>query len=282
MSIFAGARVCLALDASGVCGARVAPRLRGAEALAWARAPLPVGALVPHPVEPNLIDGEAVRQALSQVAQALDLAAQAPVRLVLPDGLARLVLLDEPRGVARDDFALFRLGPGLPFAAEEAVVGTLAAGRGRLVAGALRRSVGAEYEQAARDSGLVADSVFLAPLVALSSLLRQPPAHDEVALVLGDTSLLLAAFREGRLRVVRTRRRDGHADEPRRLADEAERTATAADLRTPARVGVHGSGARALAATLGLHGHLARVGPAGVAGLPDEAADWAWLAGAAA
>lgn len=282
MALFGGVRVCVALDAGGVRAARVAAGLRGAEALAWARAPLASGALAPHPAERNLADAEAVRQALGHVATALDLHPGTPVRLVLPQGVARPVLLEEPRGVARDDFARFRLGPGLPFAPEEAVVGTLAVGSGRVVACALRRSVGAEYEQVAREAGLVPEGVFLAPLTSLATLLRKPPAHAEVALVLGDAACLLAAFGDGRLRVLRARRRVPSHDESRWLLDEVERTASAAELRGSTRLTLHGPGSQALAATLGLQGRLVQAGVSPVAGLPAEASEWAWLAGAAA
>ncbi len=282
MTLFGGVRVCVALDAGGVRAARVAVGLRGAEALAWTRAPLASGALVPHPAERNLADAEAVRQALSRVATALDVRPGTPVRLVLPEGVARPVLLEEPRGVARHDFALFRLGPGLPFAPEEAVVGTLAVGSGRIVACALRRSVGAEYEQVVREAGLLPDGVFLAPLTSLATLLRKPPAQAEVALVLGDAACLLAAFGDGRLRALRARRRVESHDEPRRLLEEVERTATMAELRGSPRLALHGPGSQSLAAVFGLQGRPVQAGVSPVAGLPAEASEWTWLAGAAA
>lgn len=282
MPIFDASRVCLAFDSTGVCGARVTPRLRGFELRAWARAALPEGALRPGAVERNLTDPDALHQALRSVAAALDLPPQAPVRAVLPDGLARLVLLDEPRGVSAEDFALFRLSPGLPYAPDEAVVGTLAAGRGRRVAAAVRRPVAAEYEAALRAADLAPESVLLAPLLVVGELLRQPPGRDEVAVILGDAALVLAVFREGRLQAVRSRRRDASRDEALRLADEAWRSAQAGGLKEPLRLALFGNEAAALAATLGLQGHLAQVGRLGPAALPAEAADWAWLGGAAA
>lgn len=279
--VFKAPRVCLAFDASGVCGARVAARLRGLELRAFARAPLSAGALRPGAADPNLADSDAVQQALRQVAAALDLAPQSKVRVVLPDGLARLALLEPPAGVAADEFALFRLAPGLPYAPEEAVVGTLPAGPRRVLAAAVRRAVSAEYEALVRGAGLVPEGVFLAPFVTLADLVRRPPAQDAVAVVLGDAALVLAAFRGGRLQLVRSRRRDGARDEPERIGAEARRTATAADLDEPLRVTLYGGGARALAHALGSAGHLAAAGRARAAALPDEAAEWAWLGAAA-
>jgi hypothetical protein len=281
MALFDAARVWLAFDASGVCAARVQPRLRGFELCGWAHAPLPEGALVPSAVEPNLRDPEALQRALRHVAAALDLPAGSRVRVALPDGLTRLVLLDEPQGVSAADFALFRLGPGLPYAPDEAIVGTLDLGHGRAVATALRRTLAAEYENALRAIELVPDGVFLAPLLALSELLRRPAARDEVALVLGDAALLLAAFRDGRLRLVRSRRRDPGRDEAERLGDEVWRTAQAADLRDAPRLSVRGAQSAALAAALGLQGHLAQAVRSANPELPTEVADWAWLGGAA-
>jgi hypothetical protein len=279
--LFGATRVCLAFDASGVCGARVATRLRGLELRAFARAPLPAGALRPGAADANLGDADAVQRALRQVAAALDLAPQSKVRVVLPDGLARLALLEQPSGVASDEFARFRLAAGLPYAADEAVVGSLPAGRRRLLAAAVRRGVAAEYEAAVRAAGVVPEGVFLAPFVTLAELLRRPPADDAVVVVLGDTALALAAFHDGRLTVVRSRRRDGARDEPARIGAEVERTASAAELRELPRVTVHGGGARALAHALGLAGHRAEAGRPRAAALPDEAAEWAWLGAAA-
>lgn len=279
--LFGALHACLSFDVSSVDGARVAARLGRLAVRSFAHAPLPAGALRPGAAEANVVDAEALQQALRQIAAALDFAPQTPVRLVLPHGLARVVLLDEPVGVASDDFALFRLGPGLPYAAEEAVVGTLPAGPRRSVAAAVRRGVAAEYESAVRAAGLVPAGVFLAPFVALSDLLRRPPESDAVAVLLGDAALTFAAFRDGRLALVRSRRRDGGDDEPERLVAEAQRTARAAELGDPLRLVLHGVGARALTNALGLAGHLVEAGRPSVAELPEETAEWAWLGVAA-
>lgn len=274
-------RVCLAIDASGVCGARVAVRLGRLTLRSSAQAGLPAGALRPAAEEANVVDLDALVQALRQVAPALALVPGAPVRLVLPHGLARPVLLDEPPGVASDEFARFRLAPGLPYAVDEAVVGTLRAGRRRLLAAAVRRAVTAEYEGAVRAAGFKPQGVYLAPFVTLSELLRRPPAQDAVAVVLGDAAFALGAFHAGRLTLVRSRRRAPAHDEAERLAAEVQRTATAAGLRQGPRIVLHGSGARALAHALGFAGHVVEVGHPRAAALAEAAAEWAWLGAAA-
>jgi hypothetical protein len=142
--------------------------------------------------------------------------------VVLPDGVARIALLDLPEGADPRDYVRYRLAASLPWPAAEAVVDVLPARRGRVVGAAVRRSTVAEYEQAALGAGLAVDRVHLAPLLALEGLMRSG-ARDALHAVLGDAALLLATFRGGLPVGLRSRRRDPSGDEASWLSDEATR-----------------------------------------------------------
>jgi hypothetical protein len=171
--------------------------------------------------------------------------------LVLPDGVARLVLLDPPAGVKPAEFARFRLAQGLPFAAGEALVDGVPAAPGRFLAAAVRRSVVRGYEAAAAAAGLGQERVELWPLLALGSLLRRGEAVGTLlAVVLSDAAFSLAYLEAGRLELVRNRRRDTSAGEYSRLRDEILRTAALAGATVAPRVVVFGADSAELAAAL--------------------------------
>lgn len=199
------------------------------------------------PFEANLLRPDEVSEALGRVAEAIGLAGQ-PACVVLPDGLARLALLELPSDVAPARFARFKLMAGLPYPPEEAVVDVLELGGRRALAAAVRRSVVEGYEAALETAGIVRDRIDLAPLAALAALGR-PPAGEEpcVDLVLGEAALSLAVRLGGVLRAFRNRRRDPSPGEAERLELEVARTAAVAGdgVRLP-RVRILGAGAAAL------------------------------------
>jgi hypothetical protein len=242
---------------------------------------LPAGALVPSPTGPVLVDAEAVRQAAARVLQGLD-AGRARVRLLLPDGLARVVLLDAPDHVAADEFARFRLGPGLPFAASEAAFGTLRLPRGNAVlAAALRCATVAAFEALVRGLGVEPAGVTLSSLAALAPLAPGVLLPNGVAILLGDTTVSYAGLRAGRLCVVRQRLLDGVPDAAQLIA-EAQRTAALAGLAPGAALALAGRGARAAQHSLQSAGHEVSLLDLGLRGAPEAAQDWAWLKGLAA
>lgn len=269
----------VAFDASGVCGAVVSRGLRGRKLRSFARADLSPGALSPQALESNFVRPDEVVQALGRVMQKLD-AGKGPVSLLLPDGVARLGLIDVPGGVAPEEYARFRWAQALPYPADEAIVDVLPLGPGRAVAAAVRRRVAHGYEEAAERAGLKPDRVDLAPLAALSALVRDLPARESgVDVILGDTAYCLAASHAGALRVLRNRRRDPDGGEAERLRREVDRTASlAGNGAAVSRVRVVGSGARGLIGELERQGRAA--GPWGAPrnGLPAEAAELPWLA----
>jgi len=270
----------VAFDASGVCGAVVSRGLRGPRLRSFARVALTPGALSPQALDANVLRPDEVGEAVARVLEQLD-AGRGRVSLLLPDGVARLALLDVPAGVAPDEYARFRWAQALPYPAEEAIVDVLSLGPGRAVAAAVRRGVAHEYEAVAARARLSPDRVDLAPLAALSALVRDSPQGDSaVDVILGDAAYCLAASHGGALRVLRNRRRDAGPGEADRLQREVDRTASLAGNGTAAvRVRVAGSGAR------GLIGELQRTGRAAVPawekppnGIPVEAAELSWLA----
>jgi hypothetical protein len=255
----------------------------GFRLVSHARVALGAGALVPAAAAANVLRSEEVIDALRELARAL---AIGPVRvcLLLPDGIARLALVEAPADITPQQYARFRIVPGLPYPADEAVVDVLATGGGRTVVAAVRRSVVEGYEAAAARAGIEQDRLDLTPLAALSGLLRERGPADRltVDVILGDAALCLAAHRGGVLRALRNRRRDPSADEALRLAEEVERTAALAGEDAAPRVRVVGSGAPELIARWRADGATVDPGWRVDSAPGVEASELAWLGGASA
>jgi hypothetical protein len=216
-----GTRTYLAVDASSVAAAEV---VEGQGLLTFANEPLAAGVVTPGATGPNLADQDAVRAAAARVLGGM---ARGRVTLVLPDGVARLTLVEPPRGVLASDYVRYRLASSLPWPADEGVVDTLDAGSGRVVGAAVRRATVAEYEQAASAAGANVEQVNLAPLLALAGLLRERRA-DEAHALLGDVAMCLAFLSQGGILALRSRRRDRSQGEASRLRAELVRLASRA------------------------------------------------------
>lgn len=272
----------VAFDAAGVSGAVVSRGLRRARLRSFARIGLAPGALSPQPIDPNLRGADEVAEALRGVLGQLD-AGRGRVSMVLPDGVARIGLVEVPAGVPPHEYARFRWVHGLPYPAGEAIVDVLPLPGGRAVAAAVRRGVAAEYETLAARAGLRPARLDLAPLAALSALVRDPPPGPAgVDVILGDAAYCLAASHGGELRVLRNRRRDAGPDEADRVRAEVDRTAAVAGNGSgPVPIRVVGPGSRQLIGELLRTGRSA--GPGWVmdeGGLPLEAAEVPWLGAA--
>ena len=277
-------RLFVALDAGSVSGGAVAWSAAGFRLASHARVPLPEGALVPAPFAPNVVRPAEVADALRELARTLRIGA-APVCLLLPDGIARLARLEVPADVTPQQYARFRIVPGLPYPAEEAVIDVLPLAGGRAVVAAVRRAVVEGYEAVAAQSGLAQDRLDLTPLAALSGLLRDPGDARAltVDVILGDAAFCLAAHQGGALRALRNRRRDPGPDEDRRLAEEVQRTAFLAGDGAGPRVRVVGDGAGDLLARWRHTGGAAEPGwRSAEPSAGAEASELAWLGGAVA
>lgn len=276
-----GSRLIVAFDATAVSGAVASWGLRGLRVHAACRLPLAEGALVPSPLDANLARPDEVRNALREARKSLGTNGRRAV-LVVPDGVARVLLVRPSAGVAAHDYARFRVAQSLPFPASEAITGVLApSADGPLLAAAVRRSVVRAYEEAAASAGFAQDRIDLAPLAALSGLLREAGAGRDLALILGDTALCLALFEAGGLRAFRCRRRDAGPGEAARLRDEVERTAALAGPGSVPRVKVVGRGSGGLARELSVLGLAAEAGwRSSDVGSPWEAAEMAFLGAA--
>jgi hypothetical protein len=275
-------RVLIAADATGISGAAVSGGAGGPRIRSFARAPLAEGALVPGPVDANVVEAAAVQQAMAEVAGAIE-GGRGPVVLILPDGVARTMLLEVPGGVTPREFARYRITPGLPYPPEEALVDVLPVDGGRMVAAAVRRSVIEGYEAAATAAGLDVERLDLAPLAALSALSREGRGTaPSVDVILGDRALSLAAWHGGALRVFRSRLREAGSREPGWLAREADRTAAVAGNGGPPRLRAVGPGAAALLRAWTDAGRSAEPGWRAEGSLPVDAADLAWLGAALA
>jgi hypothetical protein len=268
-----GTRLYLGFDASAVTAATVGEGLGGRRVRAFARVPLEPGALAPSPSGPNLPRADEVREAVRRAVEERG----GRATLVLPDGVARVALVDLPEGADARDYVLFRLAPSLPFPAGDAIVDALPAGGRRVVGAAVRRATVAEYEQAVVAAGLAVEQVHLAPLVALAGLMRSG-ARDAVHAVLGDVAMCLAAFRDGVPVALRSRRRDRSTGEASRLRREASRAwSLAGDGKDPVRLVVSGAEAARLRHELGRE--IAGRGLEGPGEWPDAAEAPSWLGG---
>jgi hypothetical protein len=273
-------RVLVAIDATGVAGAAVAggpgaPRIRS-----YARAPLSEGALVPGPLEPNVVRAAEVQRALGEVAAALE-GGRGPVSLILPGGVARTALLEVAAGVTAREFARYRLTPGLPYPPDEALVDVLPVAGGRVLAAAVRRSVVEGYEAVAAAAGLDVERLDLAPLAALSALAREPRGTTvSVDVILGDHALSLAAWQGGVLHLFRTRLRESGPREPLWLGREVDRTAVLAGNGSAPRIRAVGPGAVELLRAWSDAGRTGERGWRAEGALPVDATELAWLGAA--
>src|SRR5258706_412286 len=93
-------RLFVALDAGSVSGGAGARGGGGFRLASHARVPLGPGALAPSPFAPNVVRPGEVVDALRELARTLRIGAE-PVCLLLPDGIARLALLDVPAEARR-------------------------------------------------------------------------------------------------------------------------------------------------------------------------------------
>ena len=252
-----GGRTLVALDASGLTGAGIGRGFRRGEVGASVRVPLEPGALVPDPVETGLRNPAAVEAALADLLDRLGRPPRAT--LVLPMGLARFALLDPPPGTEARDFARFRLGPSLPFAAEEAIIDVVPAGRSRVLAAAVRREVVAAYEDLAAATGLALERIDLMPLGALAAR-RASLASHAIDVILGDVAFAVCLHDQGEVGAFHQRWRDPGVRDHDRIARALALVARDDPGGPGSRVLVLGEGCREVAEGLSALGRPAQAG----------------------
>ena len=274
--------VLLAFDAASVQGARVEHGFGGRRLQSIARRSLEPGALHPLALAPNVGRADEVRQAARAVVAELS-GTGVPAVVVLPDGVARVLLLDVPSGTDPREYARFRMAGHLPYPIAEAVVDVVPGGNGSFLAAAVRRDVAAEYESLADAAGVARDRVDFAPLAALA-VLRREKAEPRLDVVLGEAAFSMALFGATAAVAFRSRRRDQAIDDAERVGREVERTALLGAAGTARlRVQVVGAGARRVAEALAASGMEVLRGWGGVRTLAaPETEELAWLGAALA
>ena len=163
--------------------------------------PLPVGAIGPTAVETNLLDGPAVRDAVSKVFSRLGVKGQ-DAALLVPDAVIRVFVLHFdvfPRASSEAIPLLrWRLKKSVPFEAEETLISFMRQSPREdgvdIVTGLARLRIVREYEQ-------LLEAVGMAPGVVMSSTLAALPLLDDhqptlLARVAGKT-LTTAIVRAG-------------------------------------------------------------------------------------
>jgi len=273
-------KLLVAFDSSAVSGVMVSRGWRRSRPGPVVRVPLSGGALVPSAFDPSFGRAEDVRAALARLRQSLG-ASRREASLVLPDGCARIALLEPERRADPREYARFRLSSSLPYAAADALIDVLPVGAGRFLAGAVRRSVVESYEAAAAAAGFLPERVDLAPLATIAGLSRRVVPATALIVILGDAAVSFAVFEDGVLRAFRGRRRDPGPSEAARLLAEARRTAAPGGDGAGHRLVILGRGARAMVEDLAAQGGQAELGqvlPEGGSG--EGAAEACWLGAA--
>ena len=168
---------------------------------------LPAGAVVPSLTTANILNPDALRDAIADTVTAV---AGRPHELtaVVPDMAARVVLLDFdtlPAKTSEADAAVrFRLKKALPFDAEHAVISydvQRTETDVRVIVAVMQASVRDEYERAFRDAGCTSGVVLPSTLAALGLVNTTEPA---LVLKVGANATSVAIIDSQRLLLVRT------------------------------------------------------------------------------
>jgi len=196
------------VSATGVSAARAGARAGEVE-IVHSRS-LPQGALIPSLLSQNVMQADALRDAIRETVTAVAGAAREVVA-VIPDAAVRVVLLDFDSFPTRQDDAegvvRFRLKKSLPFDVDKSVVSfqaTRSETTTRVVAAVMLRTVLDEYEAAFRDAGCAPCVVMPSALAVLGAvdatrptlLLKLDGDTTSVAIVNHD-QLLLHRTQEG-------------------------------------------------------------------------------------
>ncbi len=150
---------------------------------ALATEPLPGGAVIPSPVEPNVADPEALRAALGRLLQRRPIRPQS-IALLLPDEAVRVFLLHFetfPRDAEEAVPLLrWRLKKSVPFDVEETAVSYMAQPSREqgveILAAIARQRIIRQYEEIVEAAGLAPGVVLGSTLAVLPLLEEEQPA----------------------------------------------------------------------------------------------------------
>jgi hypothetical protein len=190
---------------------------------------LPVGALVPSLVAPNLPEPAAVAAALARVLDHVGRPRR--IGLVLPDPIAKISLVKFETLPARqqdlDQLVRWQVRKGAPFPIEEAqvsyVAGARAADGHEFIVSVARRAVVEEYEALCAASGAQAGLVDISTFNIINALLAgsAPPTADWLLVHVAADYTSIAILRNADLIFFRSRGGDGEGS----LADLVHQTA---------------------------------------------------------
>jgi type IV pilus assembly protein PilM len=211
--------VAIEIASDRVVGARASQGRSSVEL--YASRTLAPGTVVPGLQEQNIQDRGALAQALAAVLESIGPRGR-DVTLIVPDAVARVMLMDFDTFPVREDDAIsllrFRLKKLLPFDSDRAAISYQAMRNGavRVVTAVAASSVLEEYESVMRDAG-VNPGVVLPSLVASLGLID---GAQPTLLIKADAATISVAIADkGELRLVRTL--EGQAPgTPEQLADD--------------------------------------------------------------
>lgn len=168
---------------------------------------LDAGTLAPGLNGPNVLDGQALRTAISGALGAVS-GKSRDVIAIIPDAAIRVLLLDFETLPAKpqetDPVIRFRLKKSLPFDVDQAEVSyDIRRGNGtvRVVAAVSPRAIIEEYEAAFRDAGYSPGVVLPSSVAALGMLEGEKPT---LMLKVDATNIIIAVAERHELRLVRT------------------------------------------------------------------------------
>ncbi|MGA8406566.1 MAG: hypothetical protein WB680_05255 [Candidatus Acidiferrales bacterium] len=188
--------------------------------------PLPVGAVMPSPVDANVVQPDAVRSALRKVLNRVPVH-DAPLALLIPDPVVRVFILPFDTLPRRADEAVpllrWRLKKSVPFDMDETVVSWMRQsgreGTLEIVTAVARQRIVREYEDILEPLNATARVVLSSTLASL------PLVGDEGATLLARMSgktLTTVVVNSGRLCVYRSTEMAGEAPllDPQAMLDE--------------------------------------------------------------
>lgn len=184
---------------------------------------LPEGTVTPSLTGTNIVNGAAVREAISECIAAAA-GKQREVTAVIPDAAARVVLLDfetlPDRADESDPVVRFRLKKSLPFDVDKAAVSydvvRTTTGTMKVVAAIVLRTVLDEYEQVFRDAGCEPGVVMPSTLAALGAVDADRPT---MLLKVDTGTTSVAIVDQNQLLLFRTLESGGDVS-PERLAED--------------------------------------------------------------